>query len=163
MLRKLGHEVTTAAEQELHKTKDDGQLVAWARTFDHILITFDELRAEGGLRVAQEIKADGGKVIRIGGGPEQEPEHALGKLLFHWHTWNTYFAEDDGLVQIGDLQRIKWYPRSEIEIRVRKVDRPAFDEYVRHRQEAKQRPLKRSKRRKRHPQQQEWDISGGAA
>ena len=155
LLRKLGHEVTTAQEQALHAEKDDSVLVRWAQTFDHIFITFDDLRAESGMRVAREIKVDGGKVIKIGGGPAQEPERALGKLLFHWHDWIARFEEEDGVVEIGDLKPLRWYPRSRIEVRVRRIHRAEFDEYVKRREEAKKRPLKRSRRRRQHPQQRE--------
>ncbi len=159
MLRLLGHHVTTARDQGLHKEKEDARLVAWARTFNHVLITFDYLRGESALQVAQEIKLNGGRVIRIGGGPEQEPERALGKLLFHWHDWQAYFAQEDGLVEIGDIRhQLRWHPRSRIEMRIRPVDRAAFDEYVARREESKKRPLKRSRRRRTHPQQQQFDI-----
>jgi len=163
MLKKLGHEVTTAAEQGLHKEKDDARLVAWARIHNHTFITFDHLRGYSARDVAQEIKLNGGRVILIGGGPEQEPERALGKILYHWQTWSGYFEQEDGLVQISDLKKPKFFPRSEIEYRVRGMDRPLLQEYVRERQEARKRPLKRSKRRKADPQQQEFDVSGGAA
>lgn len=162
MLRRLGHEVTTAKEQGLHREKDY-RLVAWAHSLGHMFITFDALRGQSGMEVAREIKTNGGRVIYIGGGPEQEPERALGRFLFHWPEWFPHLREHSGLVEISDTKHnIRWYPASRIQQRVRKAHRPAFDEYLKKRAEARMKPLKRSRRRRAHPQQPALDTLDGA-
>ena len=163
-LKQLGHEVTTAVEQNLHQEKVDAKLVARAHLLGAVFLTFDDLRAQSGMEVAREIAGNGGKVIRIGGGPDQPDEKALGRLLFHWPEWHPKLEKRDGLVEISDIkQKIRWYPRGRIRMRVRPVDRPAFDEYLREREAARKKPLKRRRRRRTDPQQAEFNVNSGAA
>jgi hypothetical protein len=163
-LRQLGHEVTTAHEQNLDQEKDDSKLVARAHVLGAVFLTFDDLRAQSGMRVAREIAVNGGRAIRIGGGPDQPDERALGRLLFHWPEWYPKLKRNDGLVEISDIkQSIRWYPRGRIRMRVRPIDQPAFDEYLREREAARKKPLKRSRRRRRDPRQAEFNVNSGAA
>jgi hypothetical protein len=164
MLRQIGHDVTTAFEQNLHQEKSDAKLVAHAHLLSAVFLTCDYLRGQSGLEVAQEIAANGGKVIRIGGGPDQADEKALGRLLFHWPEWYPKLEKGDGLVDIMDIkQTIVWYTRRTIRSRVRPIHRPAFDEYLRGREEARKKPLKRSRRRRRDSRQGEFNVNSGAA
>ncbi len=163
MLRQIGHEVRTALEEGLQQ-EVDAKLVARANLLGAIFLTFDDLRGQSGMEVAQEIAVNGGKVIRIGGGPDQPDEKALGRLLFHWPEWYRRLDKRDGLVEISDIkQNIKWYPRGHIRMRIRPVHRPAFDEYLKERKEARKKPLKRQRRPRTGTQQATFHITNGAA
>ena len=50
-----------------------------------------------------EVYHNGGKIIQIGGGPDQDPYKSLAKLLMHMQEWLEWFKENDGIVIVkGD-------------------------------------------------------------
>jgi hypothetical protein len=161
MLRDLGHEVLLAAEQGLHG-QGDGTIVNCGYALDCIVITHDLLHGEHGVEVARQIRTRGGKVICVHGGPDQEPEQSVGRILFHWHEWYPRLSKWDGLVEIGDLRHpTKWYPRSKIHTRIRETDQPAFEQYLRKKAEERHKPLVQRKKKVAR-QQRQWDIGSGS-
>jgi hypothetical protein len=162
LLRKLDHQVALADEQGFMGDKEDWRLVSWVRIHNHVLLTHDEFRGDSGLQVAQELRMNGGRVIYIAGGPEQEPERALGKLYFHWHEWQDYFKQEDGIVHLQDTRRpLLWFPRSQLQPFLRPMHVPIFEAYVERMEAAKKRPLGRSHKRRRAREQAAFDETLG--
>ena len=161
MLRDLGHEVLLAADQGLHG-QGDGTVVECGHALGCVVITHDELHGQDGVDVARQIHTHGGKVICVHGGPDQEPEQSVGRILFHWHEWYPRLSKWDGLVEIGDLrQRTKWYSHSMIHMRMRESDKPAFEKYLKKKVDDRHKPLARRTKKIPH-QQREWDIDSGS-
>lgn len=130
-LRWLRWEVETVYEHGIDKEKDDARLIAWARALGFVFLSFDMFRADQGVRVAEEIRLRGGKVIVIAGGPNQPVERSLGKLLFHHPQWHADLSREDGWVQLGDIgASIKFFSRSAIQERHIQVQGEQLDPYL---------------------------------
>ncbi|MBA7505275.1 hypothetical protein ES706_03941 [subsurface metagenome] len=104
LLRQLGWDIETAQQANLTGKIDDVAWVIYAREHNRIAITFDELRAEQGERVARELRQNGGHIIRIQGGPEQDKYRAVGKLLFHYPDWYPFLTNNNGVSIIADVR-----------------------------------------------------------
>ncbi|MCH7577096.1 MAG: DUF5615 family PIN-like protein [Chloroflexi bacterium] len=163
MLRDLGWDVETVYEHGIAQEKDDGVLVAFARTFDLVFVTFDLLQKEPGARVNREIRERGGKVITIFGGPDQPPERALGRLLFAHPDWYPFLEKHDGRVDIRDLKNPKLLSRSKLRGGVRGTGEKQFNEYVDKREAAKKQPIRRRRRPKPVARQQSHMDIGAAS
>jgi hypothetical protein len=162
MLRGLGWDVETVHQHGLSNEKHDERLVAFARRRGCIFISFDKFGAAVAVDVAKEIYEHGGKVIRIGGGPQQPPTRALGRLLFHMDEWQPFLEQNDGLVILSDLKNpCKKHARAEIRDIIRRSDQPLFDEYLRSLEERRNRPRPRRRRATR-PGQSDLPLSDGA-
>src|ERR1700674_640409 len=90
-------------------------------------LSFDQHRGQAGVDVATELKERGGRLIRIGGGPQQKPERALGRFLFHYPEWYPLLEKYEGKIEISDTKNnCMFYPRGESRIELRRVDDPDF-------------------------------------
>jgi len=153
-LRALGHHVESVRDYGLEREKDDASLVAWARMYGFVFLTFDELRGEQGHRVNYEIRQYGGKVVHVGGGPQQPPERAVGRILYHWPEWFEFLAAQDGRADLHDVKNpCKLSPRSSLRETVVDTGARHFDEYLQRIEEAKSRPLKPRRRKRPDPRQ----------
>ena len=101
ILQKLGWDIQTAYEAGLAGKNVDVPYITHARKEQRIFLTFDDLRAEHGVQVAQELRLNGGKVIRVAGGPGQDDYRALGKLLFHYPEWQPFLDTQSGVAVWG--------------------------------------------------------------
>lgn len=147
LLRALGFDVETVHEHGWGTEPDDEKLVGQARQLGRIFVSFDEFGGDVAVRVAQEIHEYGGRVLRILGGPEQQPERALGRFLFHLPDWQPFLERNDGLVILSDLKNsCRMHLRTEIRAIIRRSNQPMFDEYLRSLAERQRRP--RTSRRK---------------
>lgn len=158
MLRSLGWQVDTVYQHGLGEEKNDANLISWARSFGFVFVTFDLLTKEQGFQVNREIKRRGGKVIVIHGGPEQDPQRALGRMLFHWPDWFLLLEKQHGRLEIKDLrQGIKFIPRGRLSGRVLPVGEDAFDPYL---EKVSRRTRKSPTRLRRiNPQQSDLDLT----
>ena len=81
---------------------DVDQLI-FGRANDMILLTCDQFRGQGGLALRAELRTNGGKIIRITGGPQQPPHEAIAKLLIRFNQWHARLVEEDGVVIITGM------------------------------------------------------------
>lgn len=80
---------------------DDTALLRWARRRRYILVRHDKTRDKRTrLELYPEVYHHGGKIIRIGGGPDQDALIATGKILVHLDEWQEFFEENDGMVVV---------------------------------------------------------------
>src|SRR4030043_2119479 len=100
MLTRLGWDIETAEDAELIGTIDDTIWVKHARKGKRIGLTFDELKANQGVKVSRELRRRGGKIIRINSAGN--PYWAIGKLLYHYPEWMDFFKENDGVAVISE-------------------------------------------------------------
>jgi hypothetical protein len=148
LLLRLGWDVETVYQHGIDKEPEDYRVLGWARAQQRTLITFDQLRGQPGIDVLRELRDRGGKLIQVGGGPQQAPERALGRLLFHYPDWHPWLEQRDGRVQISDTKHnCRMFGRREPSPRLRKTDDAQFDPYLDARAEARKRPIKRIRRR----------------
>lgn len=96
MLRKLGWDVETAYQARLAVKTLDVNLLIYARGHDRIYVTFDDLAGEEGERVGRELRKNGGNIIQIHGGADQDKYRIVGKLLFHYPEWYPFQVKCDG-------------------------------------------------------------------
>lgn len=146
ILRKLGWDIQTAYEAGLAGKNVDVPYIIHARKEQRIFLTFDNLRAEHGVQVAQELRHNGGKVIRVAGGPDQEDYRALGKLLFHYPEWHPFLDAQSGVAVISDLKSCKRFTPQEYHHHYYKIDAEQFETYLKSRSERPYRPRKRRRR-----------------
>lgn len=159
ILRKLEWDVETVYDHNLGTEKSDAKLVAFAHSIGRVFITFDKLKKDVGFEVAEEIQRNGGKVISIGGGPQQPPERAAGKLLFFQSEWLPFLEKHDGRAWIRDIKLdCKLTVASEMRTSKEVSDRPNFEPYLQKREAARKLPVKRKPRRKRDEMSQSLDL-----
>ena len=133
LLKKIDWDVRTAYEEGTEGEADDSRHVIHSRDLGRAFLTFDTFRAESGARVAAELILRGGKVVQIRGGPEQPLMKALGRLLFHHPEWQPFLAKNNGVAVVSDIRNpCKLYTPDEYSQTIRKLNRPHFDEYLRH-------------------------------
>ena len=147
---KLGWDVETAEDADLTGSINDVVWVVHAREQGRIGITFDELRAEQGVKVCHELRKRGGKIIRIQGGPEQDKYRSIGKLLFHYPDWYYFLSYNDGVSVISDIgkQNCRNCTPEKYHQTYHKTDAEQFEKYI---ESKKQRRLKRKKRKRKLP------------
>lgn len=155
MLRGIGWDIATVQQHNLESVDDDAILVAAARKMNRVLLSFDYMKGMQRVSVADELRNNGGRLIRVGGGPDKPAERSVGKLLFHYETWYPWLEVNEGRVEIADIkQRCSMIHRAEIRAGVRQVDTPPFDPYLEAKKERRKAPIKRRGSRKTVPSQQ---------
>lgn len=83
----------------------DVNLLIVARSEQRIYVTFDKLRGESGRSIGRELRKNGGNVIQIHGGDDQNEYRIMGKLLFHYPEWFPFQAKYDGVTVISDVKK----------------------------------------------------------
>lgn len=155
MLRAIGWVVETVYEHGLDREKDDARLVAWAREHGFVFLSFDEFRGQTRVSVAEELRERGGRVITVGGGPDQPPERALGRLLFHYPEWFPFLQANEGRVHISDTKHnCRTYPRDAVTAEIHVSREPQFQAYLDRREAARQTPRPRRNRTRKTPTEQ---------
>ena len=82
--------------------RNDTAILRWARRYGYILVCHDKHRDnKTRLELYTEVYRNGGKIIRMGGGTDQDPLVELGRILLHLDEWREFFAENDGMVVVG--------------------------------------------------------------
>jgi len=155
ILIRLEWDIETAQQAGLTGKIDDVEWIIYAREHGRIAITFDKLKADQGARVAHELRKNGGHVIRIQGGPEQDKYRAVGKLLFHYPEWYPFLTSSNGMSIIGDVRTASCrnYTPEEYQQKFYPTDAKQFTEYLKKR---KDRPYKpRPHKKKIAPEQQQ--------
>lgn len=145
LLRQIGWNVETAHEAGLSGKVEDVDLAIYARNNKRIYITFDELRAEQGEKVSRELRKNGGHVIRIQGGADQDKFRIVGKILFHYPEWYPFLSANSGISLISDIRKqscVNWPPK-EYHHRYHRLDAEQFTEYLEKRKSRPYRPRPR--------------------
>ena len=99
-LTAIGFDVVfaTRVDVDIH---DDTAILKWARRRRRIMVCHDKFRDRQTRReLYQEVYANGGRIIRIGGPPDQHPLTSLGKILAHRQDWLKFFSENHGMVVV---------------------------------------------------------------
>lgn len=79
--------------------RSDVDLLRWARTNDHILVCHDKHRDKTTrIELFPELKANGGRILRITGDSSQDVLTAVGKILVNREKWRAWFEDNDGVV-----------------------------------------------------------------
>ncbi len=80
-------------------TTNDTAIVRWARDHDYMVVCHDKhRRRETRMELFPEVYKNGGKILRIGGEPSQDPLVSVGRILVHLEEWRQFFQENDGIV-----------------------------------------------------------------
>jgi hypothetical protein len=99
-LRAVGFGVRFALRVGVDVTSD-AAILRWAREHDYILVCHDRHKdRKTRLELYPEIYHNGGRIICVGGGPDQDPLVALGRILVHLDEWRDFFAQNDGIVVV---------------------------------------------------------------
>jgi len=79
--------------------RDDTAILRWSRENGYILVRHDKTKdRRTRIELYPEVYHNGGKIIRLGGGPDQNPLVALGRILIHLEEWREFFNENEGMV-----------------------------------------------------------------
>lgn len=145
-MRAVGFRVQFAPRVGVDVTNDVAVL-RWAREHGHILVCHDKHKdKKTRLELYPEIYHNGGKIIRIGGTPDQDPLVALGRILVHLDEWRDFFAQNDGMVVVAK-DKIIYNPSDKLYSKVqgmfdtgratgRKIIKPSRERKRRGRQES---------------------------
>ena len=107
-----------------------------------VLISFDKMKRKGvGIKMQEEIRDNGGKLLTISGGPEQELERAVGRILFQAPEWRKLLGQHDGWFHVSDAREggFTWKSRQQLMWGARQIIDPHFYEYEAIRSAAKPR------------------------
>lgn len=136
LLRRLGWDVETAEEADLARKVVEDVLVRHATTNNRIFLTLDDLKGEHGEKVSRELRENGGKVLRVSGGPAQNPYRAVGRMLYHYPDWETFLKDQNGVAAIGDLKHpCRTYFPDKYHHQFHSKDARQFDDYLAKRQQ----------------------------
>ena len=79
--------------------RSDVDLLRWARRNDYILVCHDKHKDRSTrLELYPELKANGGRILRITGDSSQPLLTAVGKILVNHEKWRSWFEDNDGVV-----------------------------------------------------------------
>ena len=79
--------------------RDDVALLRWARENDYILVCHDKHKDRSTrLELYPELKANGGRILRITGDSSQDVLTALGKIVANREKWRAWFEDNNGVV-----------------------------------------------------------------
>jgi len=79
--------------------RSDVDLLRWARRNDYILVCHDKHKDRSTrLELYPELKANGGRILRITGDSSQPVLTAVGKILVNREKWRSWFEDNDGVV-----------------------------------------------------------------
>ena len=107
LLEAVGFRTEFALRVEVDIRKDTA-ILRWARRHRRILVCHDKHKdRETQLELFPEIYRNGGKVIRIGGGPGQDIYTSPGKILLHRQKWLKWFQTNDGIVTVHESMNKK--------------------------------------------------------
>ena len=100
LLKAVGFRTEFAQRVDVNE-RNDTDILKYARRHRYIMVCHDKFKDKRTrLELYPEIYKNGGKIIQIGGGPEQEPLSALGRLLVHREDWGRWFKYNDGIVTV---------------------------------------------------------------
>lgn len=133
-LRALGWNIASVYDSNVSIAGErrDWVVLAWARSQQMVLLTLDKMRHKGvGIRMQEEIRDNGGKLLTISGGPEQHLTRAVGRLLAHAVEWERRLTHSDGWFQIKDHRDagFTWKSREQLAWGAREIREPHFYEY----------------------------------
>ena len=102
-LESIGFDVLFAPKVTVN-IRDDTAVLKWARRRRRILVCHDRFKdGQTRTKLFFEIFQNGGRVIRIGGGPQQSIQSSLGKILVQRRHWLDFFAEHEhGMVVVHE-------------------------------------------------------------
>ena len=122
-LTAIGFDVVFATQVDVD-IHDDTAILKWARRRRRIMVCHDKFRdGQTRIKLFQEVYTNGGRIIRIGGKPDQPPLTSLGKILVHRRDWLDFFSENDGMVLVH-MTGMKKMPREEL---LRQIQKVMFD------------------------------------
>jgi hypothetical protein len=151
----LGWDVETAYEAGLSGKVDDVQLLIYAREHNRILLTFDTLKARHGEQIARELRINGGRIVQVRGGAQQEKHRIVGKILFHYQDWQQFLASGDGISIVSDLRPCRNLNPEEYHHQYHRIDAEQFEKYLEHKRKSLLKPIKRRRKRKPPPEEQQ--------
>lgn len=157
LLRQLGFDVETACEAGLAGKVRDAKLLIHARENNRIYVTFDKLRAEEGAEVARELRQNGGQIIQIKGGAEQDKFRIIGKLLFHYPDWYPFLSTKNGISIISDIRKQSYQNLTpkDYHQKYHPTDAKQFTQYL---AERKKKQLRRKPRRRKRPPPEQLSL-----
>ncbi len=99
-LEAVGFDVVLSIEEDIN-VRSDVAVLQWARDRDRMLVCHDKHRdGHTRMRLFEEIHANGGRILRIGGRPDQSPIISTGMIMVHRQQWLSFFAEHQSGIAI---------------------------------------------------------------
>ena len=92
-LEAVGFDVVLSTQEDVD-VRSDVAVLQWARERERMLVCHDKHRdGHTRMRLFEEIHANGGKILRIGGKPDQSPITSTGMIMVHRQQWLSFFEE----------------------------------------------------------------------
>lgn len=99
-LEAVGFDVVLSTEEDVD-VRSDVAILQWARQRERILVCHDKHRdGHTRMRLFEELYANGGKILRIGGRPDQSPITSTGMIMVHRQQWLSFFEEHQSGIAI---------------------------------------------------------------
>lgn len=118
LLEAVGFRVQFAPPGVGGSAPSDTEIVRRARGRDQIVVCHDKHRdKQTRLELYSEVYHGGGRIIRVGGPPGQDPLIIVGKILANVDKWRDFFSENDGMVLVH-REGIKYFPSYKLYARV---------------------------------------------
>ena len=92
-LEAVGFDILLSTQEDVN-VRSDIEILQWARERNRILVCHDKHRdGHTRMRLFEEIYVNGGKILRIGGRPDQSPITSAGMIMVHRQQWLSFFEE----------------------------------------------------------------------
>ena len=99
-LEAVGFDVVLSTEEDVN-VRSDVAVLQWARERDRMLVCHDKHRdGHTRIRLFEEIHSNGGRILRIGGRPDQSPITSTGMIMVHRQQWMLFFEEHQSGIAI---------------------------------------------------------------
>ncbi len=107
ILSSIGWDIREAVFMDRLRAADDvGVVLRYAKRSQRVLLSADMFEDRGTRTALREDirRSKRGRVISVGGGPQQSWEKIVAKLLYHREEFETFFSGSHGIVQVGNLK-----------------------------------------------------------
>ncbi len=121
-LEAVGFDIVLSTQENVN-VRSDVDLLRWARERGRILVCHDKHRdGQTRMRLFGEIYVNGGKILRIGGRPDQSPITSAGMIMVHRQQWLEFFEEHQGGIAVVHRTGCRFSTPDDLQRQVRRRD-----------------------------------------
>ena len=121
-LEAVGFDIVLSTQENVN-VRSDVDLLRWARERGRILVCHDKHRdGQTRMRLFEEIYVNGGKILRIGGRPDQSPITSAGMIMVHRQQWLQFFEEHQGGIVVVHRTGCRFSTPDDLQLQIRRRD-----------------------------------------
>lgn len=119
----VGFDVVLAT-QAGSNVRSDLALLQWATRNERVLVCHDKHRGNTRMQMVEEICERGGRIIRIGGRPDQHPLTSAGLVMVHRPRWLQFFEIEGNGIATVHPSGCRFMTRENLQVQYQRRVRP---------------------------------------